>query len=330
MNSKTQNDELMKPRSYRAVVSTGFRFYTAHFRSFFKSSWMAATVYSLMVGIAGMVAAVQMPKVVAQLAGAVQRETDGVALLASQKSCLLTGLLLLALMGVCLLLLAVAVGCVMVRLKEHRYSNVVQRPVSWWKPGLRLVWRTIKGGFFTLLLTAFPAALLVVGTMVYAAFALASFATHSTTVCIAVVVLVLLILVAGMPVIPAAMDYILSDNCSFRKALGADYKGGCRFLGGLFAIDVVDILLAVAVDLIICLPAKILLMANLSAQSGLLLGDPLGMPSFMPALTVVTFMLCGFFQFYAVLPVLLHAHFACGTILAREQEQQQETASPSL
>ncbi len=327
MNSKTQNDELMKPRSYRAVVSAGFRFYTAHFRTLLKSSWLAAVVYSLMVGIAGLVAAVQLPKVVVQLASAVQRGSDGVALLASQKSCLLTGLLLLALTVVCLLLLAVAVGCVMARLKEHRNSHAVLCPVRWWKPDFRLVWRTVKGTFFAFLLTGFPLVLLASGIMVYAWMSPTSFAAHSSMVCTAAVVLSLLVVVAGIPVVPITTDYILGDNGSFRKALCADYKGGFRFMGGLFAIGVVDVILVAAVDLIICLPAKILLMANLSAQSGLLFGDPLGMPSFIPVLTVVTFMVCGFFQFYATLPALLHAYYAHGTILAREQERQK--AAPS-
>ena len=329
MNSKKQNDELMKPRSYRAVVSAGFRFYTAHFRNLFKSSWLAAAVYSLMVGIAGLVAAVQMPKVVMQLAKTVQHGTGDVALLTSQKDCLYTGLALLGLVALCLVLLAAAIGCIMSRLKEHRDSTIVQGPVSWWKADFRLTWRTVKGGFFTFLLTAVPVVLLLVGFTAYALLAPASFATHSTTLCVSVVVLSLLVLVAAMPVFPAAMDYMLSGNRSFRKTLCADYKGGLRFLGSLFAIVVVDLILILVVDLLICLPAKILLMANLSAQSGLLLGDPLGMPSFMPALTVATFMLCGFFQFYATLPALLHAYYAYGAVVTQEQERKKAT-SPTL
>lgn len=327
MNSKKQNDELMKPRSYRAIVSAGFRFYTAHIRTLFKSSWLAAAVYALIVGIAGLVVAMQVPMVVMQLAKAVQRGSSDIALLTSQRNCLYTGLVLLGLVALCLVLLAAAVGCVMPRLKEHRDNHTVQRPVSWWKPDFRGVWRTVKGGFFVFLLTAVPVALLLVGVTTYAGLDPASFAAHSTTVCVSAAVLSLLVLVAAMPVVPVAMDYILSGNSPFWKTLCADYKGGLRFLGSLFAIVVVDVIWVLVVDLLICLPAKILLMANLSAQNGLLLGDPLGMPSFMPVLTVATFMLCGFFQFYASLPALLHAYYAYGAVVTREQERKKAVLS---
>ena len=321
MNSKEQIDELMKPRSYRAVVSSGFRFYTAHFRTVFKSSWLMALAYSLMVGLTGLVAAVQMHKVVMKLITLTQHGADSTALIDSQKSYFITGGLLVVFVIVCMLLLAVTIGCVLTRLKEHKENHTLVLPTSWWKPNFLLAWRTVKGGIFTSLLTIIPIALLAGGTIAYSIASPQSFATHSTTVCVAVVILSLLIIAFGLPIVPTLIHYIFSERTPFLQALRANYKGGLRFWGGLFAIVIIDVLWAIIVDLIICLPAKILFMANLSAQTGQLYGDPLSMPAYMPMLTFVTFTICGFFQFFATLPALFHSYYAYGAIVSREQER---------
>ena len=324
MNSKEQTDELMKPRSYRAVVSAGFRFYTDNFSNVFKSSWLIALTYSLMVGVTGMVAAVQMPKVVMQLVTLAQHGADSTLLSASQKSYFLTGGLLLALVVVCMLLLAVTIGCVLTRLKEHKVGHTILQPVSWWKPNLRLAWRTVKGVFFASLLTITPITLLLGGVIAYSIVSPQSFAVHSITMYVAVAILSLVIIAFGLPIVSTLIHYTLSERCSFIQALRDNYKGGLRFWGSLFAIVIIDVLWAIIVDLIICLPAKILFMANLSAQTGQLYGDPLSMPSYMSTLTFVTFTICGFFQFFATLPALFHSYYAYGAIVSREQERSRQ------
>lgn len=44
---------LMKARSYRSVLTTGFKLYTAKFRQFFKRSWITALVMALLYGTTG-------------------------------------------------------------------------------------------------------------------------------------------------------------------------------------------------------------------------------------------------------------------------------------
>ena len=72
------------------------------------------------------------------------------------------------------------------------------------------------------------------------------------------------------------------------------------------------------------LPAHILFLANYRAQMGVLIGDPLGMPSYMLPMTFITFVLCSFLYFYICLPMLFNGYFAYGTIEAKELEHEQQ------
>ena len=76
--------------------------------------------------------------------------------------------------------------------------------------------------------------------------------------------------------------------------------------------------------IVVTLPAFILNTANMTAHTGMLLGDPLGMPSYIKALTFVTFTLCSFMGFYVSAPSILHNYYVYGSIEAKEQERQQQ------
>ena len=50
---KIQEDILMKARSYRGIITSALRLYTASFRKIFKATWLFTLVYSLIVSVLG-------------------------------------------------------------------------------------------------------------------------------------------------------------------------------------------------------------------------------------------------------------------------------------
>lgn len=326
MENKEHNDILKKPRSYRAVVASGFHFYASHFRTLFKSSWLFATIFALLVGIVGWMISIQLPAVVAQVFGVVMQGGNAAALLASQQRYLLTLGVLFLLFIVCLVPLSVALSGVTLRLREHASTQPIIISTSWWRPNLQLSWRTIKGCFTMGILVALPIIVIAVAMAGYALKAPQSFSAHTITVGVASLVWVIIVVALSLPLAPTFIGYLLNDKTTLAQSLRHYYPLSLRRWGSLFAIFVVDFILALVVDLIICLPAKILMLANMSAQMGMLYGDPLGMPSYTAPLTFVTFALCAFFQFFATLPVWLHIYYAYGSIMTHEDEHSTTNA----
>lgn len=324
MENKEHNDLPIKPRSYRAVVTSGFRFYALHFRALFRPSWQAVAVYALLMGLLGWVVAVRLPAVAVRLFSLLAVGGNGAVPVGSLQQYWTTLGMILLLALLCLLALMAALGCVTLRLKEHGGGQPVSMPARWWRPDLQLALRTFKGGFAMLLLLAVPM-LLVGGVLLTLALkAPQTFGAHNVTWCCAAAVLLAVIAALALPLYPTLMNYLLDERELLAHSLRRFYPQALRRWGSLLAIFVVDAILAVVVDFIVCLPAKILTMANVSAQIGVLYGDPLGMPSHIGLLTFLAFALCAFFQFYATLPVWLHGYYAHGSIVAHEAEQRKQ------
>ena len=103
-----------------------------------------------------------------------------------------------------------------------------------------------------------------------------------------------------------------------------NYGRGMSHWGSLFLVYFLTSLFIVLAGMIIMLPAHILYLANYRAQMGVLIGDPLGMPSYMLPMTFVTFVLCSFLYFYSCLPLLINGYYAYGAIEAKELEHEQQ------
>ena len=59
---KQDDMTLLKARSYRKVLATGFRLYTESFRRFFKASWLTALVLAVLFGTLGALALIMHPE----------------------------------------------------------------------------------------------------------------------------------------------------------------------------------------------------------------------------------------------------------------------------
>lgn len=185
---------------------------------------------------------------------------------------------------------SLAVATVINKLKEHQDTNAITTPVSWLKPKSNMMGRTLKAIVFSL------------------------------PVCIILLPLFPLIL----PIYYVIMKYVLTPGQSFWPSLWSSYKRGLRYWGSTFLVFFVSMLLVALISVVVMTPASILSIANMQAHQGLLMGDPLGMPSYMLPLTFSTLTLTFFIEFYVVLIVLVHFYYIYGSIETKETEREQQ------
>lgn len=318
---KQQDTDLLKARSYRRVLTVGFRTFTEHFRAFFKASWQMALLYAITCGALGTLTAIRIPELTTAIMQQVTAYQGVYIEPLLQYSSSILVLLLLLLLSVTTLSLGSAT--ILAKLKEHKDTGCISTPPSWQTASPRLMGRTLKGVFATLLVALLPfllvLALIVVIVKTQPDMLHGRLITALTTAFIMFVVTAAL----ALPLMHVLMKYIMEPPCSFWKTLRKHYSSGMRHWGMLFLVFFVSTLTVQLVQLVVMLPAHILNIASQTAYLGLLKGDPLGMPSYINTLTFVTFTLCCFIAFYVSQVMLVHNYYAYGAIEAKEQERKE-------
>lgn len=94
-----------------------------------------------------------------------------------------------------------------------------------------------------------------------------------------------------------------------------------RHLGPLFVVALATLMACASVWLLTSVPAVILGIANIQAETGVLYGDALGMPDYMKWLTIAVFTLSAFMQQYIYLANFFPIRYALGSIQADEAER---------
>ena len=105
------------------------------------------------------------------------------------------------------------------------------------------------------------------------------------------------------------------------------YRQGLRHWGYIFAVLFVTLIVTLMALVITTLPSIVLLTANMKAQTGTLMGDPLGMPDYMTWMSLLVFLLAGFIQCYVVLLLHFPAYYMAGSIEKQEIERNEKTTS---
>ena len=282
---------LQKVRSYRGILSAGTRLYISAFRRFFKASWLTALIYALINAALGTLTAIKVPELIVVILQQLQRY-HGVFIESLQSY--------LVILAECIVLILAAIiaaalsqATIITLLKEHSETGNIPVPGSWWKPSTRMMGRTLKGVFLTLLIT---------------------------------IPMLILVLTApfALPLWYVLLKYIMEAPTGFWSSLRKGYGRGMSHWGSLFLVFFLTTLFILLTGMIVMLPAHILFLANYRAQMGVLIGDPLGMPSYMLPMTFITFVLCSFLYFYICLPMLFNGYFAYGTIEAKKLEHEQQ------
>ncbi len=311
---------LLKPRSYRRVLSAGFRLYTSHFRRLFKASWQMALLYSLACGALGTLTAIKIP----ELSLALQQQLTAMqgVMLETLREYMFTLIGILALSVLSLATLALASAPILSKMKEHKDTGAITTPPHWLTASPHLMGRSLKGVFLTVLVMLIPIAIfslfLLLAELMSQGFIVRHIVTTIVTMCVWLIISVLFYL----PLYHVLMKYVMEAPCGYWHTLGHHYSTGLRHWGLLFLVFFISGMFVLFVTLVVTLPSQILNFANQQAYSGQLMGDALGMPSYIVPLTFVTTVLCSFIQFYVSQVTLAHNYYVYGSIEAREQEKK--------
>ena len=304
---KEKEGILLKSRSSRACIADGFRLYLGQFKRIFRYTRVVALVFAVVNGLFGTYFVMEYPRLLVAL----QTNCVGLPQLAGMSAVVIGGSVLVL---VAYVLLG---GYLFSMLNAHKAT--AEMP---WTPKMlhfdrRAVWRMVKAMLWMLLFAA------VIGGIVAAVVMLGNrLLARMTGLGLAVVVLIALG-VLSVPFYYVFYKYLLTPGLKFTSVLSAGYAIGMRHLGSLLAVVIVTLLVVNIVALLLSLPMQILYMANIQAQTGVLMGDPLGMPAYMPKLTAAVFILASFLQAYVVAAAAFPLYYAYGSIEANEDERKQ-------
>jgi len=311
---------IMKPRSARMVLAKGFRLYAENIRRLLKASWITALIYALSCGALGTVAAIKLPEMTTtlmQLTALGETLTEEAAWMYIMT---MGGILLLLLLTI--VTYGMAAGMVLNKLKEHKETDVITIPPSWLHPNFALTWRSIKGMLLTVFVMLLPTVFLVLLLVGLGKLMPETMQHHYTTITGTAVVLLAIIVVLELPLTYVWMKYILEPATRFWKILWPAYVRGLRHWAQIFTVVFISMLLVCIFVTIFMMPANILYIANEQAHAGLLIGDELGMPSYIVPLTFATFTLSNLMGFYVGQLTTIHIYYLYGNIEYRSQEER--------
>lgn len=304
---KENESILLKSRSPHATIAAGFRLYLGQFKRIFRYTWVIALLFSVVCGLFGTYYVMEYPRLIV----AVHTGTVDMAHMVSLTVGMGTGLV--AVLAVHVLYWAYVFSM----LDAHKSTAEIPWAAKVLHMDRKMTWRMLKAMLWALLVVALVA-------LVGAAVAILGRKTLSPAVTTGLLTLVLLVVaVLLVPLYYVFCKYLLTPGLTFTRALAAGYPVGLRHLGALLAVVVVTLLLVAVVALLLSLPMQILYLANIQAQTGLLMGDPLGMPAYMPRLTAAVFVLATFLQAYVLMAQAFPLYYAYGSIEATEEERRQ-------
>ena len=314
---KQQSDILMKVRSYRSVLKTGIQLYASHFRRLFKASWIMAMLFALTCGAFSTLAVIRIPALTTAL---LRQQMQQQAFLSDTVMQYLTtlGLFLLLLLA-SIVTLTLAEATILAKLKEHKETGAIAIPHSWFKVSPTMMGRSLKGMLCMLVVVLVPYLLVVAVLLALRQVDAQLFGAHHGVLTVFMIITFLVLLVLLIPLCYVLMKYLMEAPLGFWKALHRHYSQGMRHWGHLFLVLFCCVLFIQLVSFIVMMPAFILCAANQTAQYGQLLGDPLGMPTYITLLTYATLSFCAFLQFYVSMPLLVSIYYSYGSIASSER-----------
>ena len=319
---KNQDLTLMKARSYRSVLADGYRLYNENFRKLFKASWILAIVYALCCGAFGTLTAIKVPELTLALMQQLSSIQGFFAETAKTYALTIAGIIGLLLLAIAAMSMASAT--ILNKLKEHKDTGTISTPPYWLTTSPAMMGRSLKGVFLTILVLIIPMLLFIGMVAIAESVKPQALIGHLTTFIVALCIVCIIIVILVQPLMYVLMKYVMEAPCKYWKTLSANFGCGMRHWGSLFLVFFLSMLLVQLIGLVIMLPSHILSYANQQAHMGLLIGDPLGMPSYMSTLTFATFTLCSFIEFYVSQVMLVHNYYIYGSIDTKEQEREQQ------
>lgn len=307
-----QSEELLKIRSVRATVSAGFRLYMSNFRNILKLTWAPALLCAVVSALYNHTVVTSLPNLFAAQNMAVKGGlSQSMAIWLAN-----SGLSLLDLI-VSLLFMSYAFSM----LSHHRQEGTFPSLKSWLTyPDGRMLMRTVASAIVWIVVLS------VAGGLTMALVAWGIIKGSITTLGLGVLLL-LVMLALVLPMVYPNMRYVTTRDTRLFSILGSGYIQGLRRWGYLFAVLLVTLIFTFLALVITTLPSIVLMTANMKAQTGTLMGDPLGMPGYMTWMSLIVFLLAGFIQCYVVLLLHFPAYYMAGSIEKQEQEKHEKTTN---
>ena len=304
---KDKDDALLKVRSSRVCIAAGYKLYTGNFRTIFRRTWVMALLYALLYGFCTSVMMKEFPRFfIAITTGHLYVPDYTVENVFVSIALILTLIVAIWLYSQFFSMLY-----------QHRTQGIIAAAPRFFciNTDKRILCHTIICALACLLLNIIIFTIISVG----AAYAIIKQSLAGLGL---VALLCLFFLILAVPLSYPLMRYLTTRDARFLKILSHDYRVGFRQWGLLFTVAIITIILSVAFLALTTLPANILLLANFKALTGVLMGDPLGMPAYITKLTFLVFTLASFIQAYVIPSIFFPAYYAAGSIEAQEKERQ--------
>ncbi len=298
----------LKIRSARRTIADGLHLYTGNFRRIFRATWAPALVCAVVSALYYQMSAAAMSQLVqtAAQAGMAPAAATMQQIIMQSALSLLSAIVTLVLMSYVFSILA-----------THRSEGAIPYPT-------RLVTRPDGPVLVRSLLVAvvWVAVTMVVTVAVAVPFTIGAM-RQSLTLVILAFVLMVVGLVFMLPLVYPTMRYLTTTDTRFFRILGSGYGQGLRHWGYIFSVLFVVALIASIILMVTTLPAIILLLAHMRSQAGALIGDPLGMPSYMSWLSLLVYTLAAFIQAYVIMAAFFPAYYMAGSIEQQELSKAQ-------
>ena len=304
---KNNDDILLKSRSAGAAVRAGFRLFTGNFRIILRSTWLVALIFSLAEGIYASQSISLMSTMMALTSKGSLVDINALPLASSS---LLAVSFLLSLFFALLFF-----SCGFSMLASHREEGSIPYRRNWLFVDRPMLLRSVASWVFWLIVEL--VVMCIAGGFVVWGIMNKSLVGVGTGLLVAFVLSLLL-----LPLIHVHMHYLTTRDTKLFHLLGTDYSQGLRRWGYIFVVLLVTLLIIALVAFITTLPACILIIANMQSQMGMVLGDPMGMPSYISWLTTIVFAAASFIQAYAMLAILFPAYYMSGAIENKENEKK--------
>lgn len=311
----TKEDALFKGRSSRSCVKMGCSLYLSNFRKTLKASWIPAAGYALCASLLGLIAVIQYPQLNLQ---AYVNPQSLPSLFESYLTVFVVSLVALVVGG---LAETATYSRAFEMLDHYNREGKMPNEKKWMQFSWRWAWRTLKAFIAVAVVEVILAAVvtaLFFGLMMTVNKVGGSELIPQQLVWIpAVIALVPL----SAPLLYVLTKYVLDGKQTLWKSLWANYVVAMRHVGMLVVVILSAVVLVAVVSLFLTFPALVVATANFHANFGVILGDPLGMPSYIVPLTAVTMAFAGFVEVMVRMLIFFIGYYAYGSIEAMENEK---------
>lgn len=315
MTTKQTEATAMKSNSAGASIKLGYGLYASTFSNTFRATWLPALIFSIIFAALGTITIIKLPPLMV----AITANGGPTQTLAKEYLALLgTAALLVVIGGV---VETAFYSCGLSLLRGHKTTG--KMATAKWCPALdkHTTWRTFKAVLSVLLINAVPFAAFTLWYALKLRHILAQPGSHYAAVGITALLAIFMWL-ALLPTLFVAMKYVINDDKRFWPLLRTDYLPAMRHLGFMLMVVISCGAMVVMATYVLQQPAVILAVANTQANIGVANGDPLGMPTYMTALTFAIFLVSGFVQAYIRMSALFPIYYMYGSIDTQESESK--------